>query len=351
MAAWLGGGSGSATDAFRAGVIGWLAGQGSGVNVSQTSVTAVPLGVLALVVMAVYTLARRLGAGSSITRLRHVLSFGATAGVCYAVLLALAASTVRVGGVTVSTGRAAVSGLVLAGVFAGLGAAQSGGLLAEGAARLPVEVRRVTRGAAYGAGLLLFAGLVVFATSLALDTKTLGRLWASLDPGLIGGVGLACLCLLLAPNLVLWAVAVLLGPGVAVGVDTSVTLTEVSLGQLPAFPLLAALPEPGAQPGWALALAALPLLAGFAAGFVAADSAPGWASAIVQGAAAGVAGAFFVSALLALSSGSIGPGRMAEVGPDPLICLGMALLTLGAGGTAGGALGHYRGTRAPDRAT
>src|SRR5699024_6204323 len=66
MAAWLGGGSGSATDAFRAGVIGWLAGQGSGVNVSQTSVTAVPLGVLALVVMAVYTLARRLGAGSSI---------------------------------------------------------------------------------------------------------------------------------------------------------------------------------------------------------------------------------------------------------------------------------------------
>src|SRR5699024_9908207 len=40
MAAWLGGGSGSATDAFRAGVIGWLAGQGSGVNVSQTSVTA-----------------------------------------------------------------------------------------------------------------------------------------------------------------------------------------------------------------------------------------------------------------------------------------------------------------------
>ena len=63
-----------------------------------------------------------------------------------------------------------------------------------------------------------------------------------------------------APNAVLFGGAYLLGPGFAVGTGTIVSPTVVSLGPMPAFPLLAGLPDAGPTPEWAIGLLAVPVI-------------------------------------------------------------------------------------------
>ena len=63
---------------------------------------------------------------------------------------------------------------------------------------------------------------------------------------------------LVAPNLALLGSAYLLGPGFAFGTGTTVSPTAVSLGAVPAFPVLAALPNEGPTPGWLVVLMGVP---------------------------------------------------------------------------------------------
>ncbi|MGH3423332.1 MAG: cell division protein PerM [Nocardioidaceae bacterium] len=352
LIAWLLGSQGSTADALRAGAAGWLAGHGSGLSVSGAAVDAAPLGLVLVLATAFFTLARRLGAASSLTRARDVVVFCSVAGASYAAVLAAVALLSATAAVAADPWRSAISGFVLAAVFGGLGVMRQSGLLAAGCDRLPWWVRGCARGAGAAIAVLLATASALFVGLLLADSATFGRLWSGLAPGVVGGAGLALLCVVLAPNLVLWAVAVLLGPGFTVGADTSVSLTEVSLGRLPGLPLLAALPSPGPLPGWVVALAAAPVLAGIVAGYVTCAGAPGggWLADTGLGAAAGAVAGLVTGLLVAVSGGAVGPGRMAEVGPDVLLCVGAAVLSLGAGGASGGLLGHYRGARAHDRA-
>ncbi|HEY1675270.1 MAG TPA: DUF6350 family protein, partial [Streptosporangiaceae bacterium] len=91
-----------------------------------------------------------------------------------------------------------------------------------------------------------------------------------------------------------------------------------ALGELPAFPMLAALPS-GHIPGWlSLAVLAVPYLAAAAGGVLTVrimptpvlEAAPAWG--FVSGAAAGCV----VGLLAALSGGPLGDGRLAAVGPS-----------------------------------
>jgi hypothetical protein len=113
-----------------------------------------------------------------------------------------------------------------------------------------------------------------------------------------------------------------------VGAQTSVTLGAVHLGALPAVPLLAALPANGAPPTLARLAIVAPIGAGLLAGWLLARSrteAPtatgswwqrqrlsdaGW------GLAAGAAAGAVMGVLAWLSGGSLGPGRMAQLGPS-----------------------------------
>src|SRR5690606_14477786 len=65
----------------------------------------------------------------------------------------------------------------------------------------------------------------------------------------LGGVLFAFAQLALVPNLVLWAMAWLAGPGFAVGAGTVFSPDQVVSGPLPAVPLLGALPPPGSEGG------------------------------------------------------------------------------------------------------
>jgi hypothetical protein len=122
----------------------------------------------------------------------------------------------------------------------------------------------------------------------------------------------------------------------------------VSVAPLPALPWLAAVPPMGTQPAPLAALAALPVLAGLVAGLTAARKVPGAGllAAIGTGGAAGLLAGVLVGAAIAVSGGSVGPGRMAEFGAPVLACLAVAAGALGCGGLLGAAAVRLLGRRA-----
>jgi hypothetical protein len=139
-----------------------------------------------------------------------------------------------------------------------------------------------------------------------------------LDAGAGGGVVLAALCVLYVPTAAVWGLAYVVGPGFAVGAGTSVSLAGTDLGAVPAFPLLAALPQ---EPGPAAAPLALlvPVLAGLLAAVLAHRAgrvlADGWRPVAEVSAVAGGLVAAVVTVLALLASGPAGPGRLVETGP------------------------------------
>src|SRR6202020_3460279 len=90
------------------------------------------------------------------------------------------------------------------------------------------------------------------AAALATHLPEYARLSDSLEPGAVGSLLLLVTQLAYVPNAIVWAIAFTLGPGFAFGTGTTVAPTGAVLGQLPAFPLLAALPQQlhGGTPGW-----------------------------------------------------------------------------------------------------
>jgi hypothetical protein len=161
------------------------------------------------------------------------------------------------------------------------------------------------------------------ATALALagDVHKFGEVYRMLNPGVVGAVLLLLAQLAYLPNAVLWAIAYMLGPGFAVGAGTVAAPTGSVLGQLPAFPLFAALPTGthGSGPGWlAAAMLAFPYLAGVVGGLVAARLAPTAVleAAPVRGFCCGVLTGIVLGLGSAFAGGPLGDGRMAAVGPS-----------------------------------
>jgi hypothetical protein len=137
-------------------------------------------------------------------------------------------------------------------------------------------------------------------------------------------------CVLLLPNGALWAVAYAAGPGFTVGAGTGVSLFGATLGPVPSFPLLAALPGSGTPAPAVRAALLLPVLAGVLAGWVVgrrlpAATGPGRLPALLTGRVARPAGygllagglvALATATLAVLAGGALGPGYLAAVGPS-----------------------------------
>jgi hypothetical protein len=183
---------------------------------------------------------------------------------------------------------------------------------------LPVRSRSVTMGMLVTLGLLVAAGALLAGGSLVMHLGQVRALTDKLSPGPIGALLLLLVQTAYVPNAVVWAIAFCLGPGFAFGVGTIVAPTGSALGELPAFPMLAALPS-GHVPGWlSLAVLAVPYLAAAAGGVLTVrimptpvlEAAPAW------GFASGAAAGCVVGLLAALSGGPLGDGRLAAVGPS-----------------------------------
>ena len=147
-----------------------------------------------------------------------------------------------------------------------------------------------------------------------------------------------CVDFLLVPNATLFSASYLLGPGFTVGAQTLVSPTLVVTGALPAFPLLAALPDSGPVPGWTVWLVAIPPLAAALGAALAQRRRPTvrWEEGALRGCAGGVVAGLLLGWLTGFAGGAVGPGRMRFVEPFASDVLVHAVTSLGIGGLVGG---------------
>ncbi|MFJ3403662.1 DUF6350 family protein [Promicromonospora sp. NPDC090134] len=322
----------------------WLLGHGVRLTADDVTVTLAPLGIAALALFATYASAKRFAATSVPAWAAGTVTYG----LCTTAVAALAGSAPGW-----SLVLAVPAGLVMGGLGMALGilARPDAPTPAELGERAEVLAQRLTgfdlvpatlrlglRGGAVVVALLTgAAALLVVAWALA-GRATSSDIVTALEPGWTGGIVFAVAQLALLPNLLLWAVAWLAGPGFAVGEGTSFTVFGTVSGPLPAVPLLGALPgEDWANPvsAWA------PLLV-VACGVVAAlfvwrrlePTLVRWSDVgrVLAGIVV-VPGVFVLLGQLA-AAGAVGPERLSEIGADPLVTAGLVAAEVGGGAAA-----------------
>ncbi|HJR88609.1 MAG TPA: DUF6350 family protein, partial [Aeromicrobium sp.] len=307
----------------------WLVAHGSGIVLGEAKIGVVPLGASLVVVALTAAIAHRV-ARAEITDLG---GFAGTVGMTIGIAAAVLAAVVSTDNVAVSIPRAALGGLLVGGVGAALGAGW------RHRAQLSVrdDVGLVIRGAMRALAVVLGASLILVIVMLSVHGQRAADMWGLLDPSVGGAVVLAVACLLSLPTLVLWTASVLIGPGFALGTETSVDLTGSYLGAIPGFPTLAAVPNPGAFGPWVLLLGLVLPAAGVWAGSL--------TSRVRIGALSGAVAGLVLGTLIATSGGGIGPGRLVDAGPPPVTPAAIAVVILSATGALGSLLAHYRGRR------
>ncbi|MGY1697631.1 DUF6350 family protein [Geodermatophilus sp. SYSU D00814] len=300
----------------------WLLANGGGLELASGPLVLAPL----LLTLAVaFGLAR---AGRGVARAVEPPGAGA-AGVVVAaaaavhVLLALLVALAVDGpGARTDLLRCAAGAAVLAGLAVGWGVLRESGLLDVVLDRLPGPVRPALP--AVLAGLLTAVGLccTVVAVALAADTAGYAAVAGALGGSGAGVLGLLALGALLLPNAAAAALGMAAGPGFAIGSATVVSVHGVSLGPVPALPLLAALPDTQAVPLVAFASQAVPAVAGLVTGTVLGrrmtDDDGGSVSAGLWGVLAGVLLGVASGLVVAVAGGSLGDGALADVGAPPV---------------------------------
>ncbi len=332
-----GGSHGTTTSVLRVGADAWLLAHGSPLTLNHLVVTASPLGLTLLCGYLTYGLARRAGAASSVDDLRAVgLGTVVLAG-SYAAVALLTAVLAGAPGAEPGMGAAFLGGAVIGGVFGGLGLLRGAGRAAELRRLVPVPALSIGYAAITTVLLMAALGALLTAVGLAFHFTAAVEVADQLRLDLTGGLLSFVLLAAIAPNVLLLAASYLLGSGFAVGAGTVVSPAQVTLGPVPSVPVLAALPDNGWNPGWAVALVALPVLAAAGAAFVVGRALPtsSYQSAAGRGVGAGVAGAFLLTIAAAFAGGAIGPGRMSNVGISFGETLMAAVVALGSGAALG----------------
>lgn len=327
VAGWFAADSGTFGDAIRVGSLAWLVGNGSGLEVRSASLTLVPLGAVLMTAWMLYRAGRWVGS-HAVDPAWHELTVGAVAiAIAYAAVAAVVSTTSHSTAAHVSPLRAVAATLALGLVFGGLGTLSGARRLRDLVALLPEEASAAGAGGVAGVLALVAASGVLLTASLALHFSTAVTLAEGMHAGVVGGAIATLIGLALVPNAVLFAGAFMAGPGFAVGSGTVVAPGDVSTGPLPGFPLLAAVPRSAGSPWVEAVLLLVPVVAGAIAGVLAVRRFPvfGIDAAALRGALAGLVGGLVFGILALLSAGSVGPGRMQQVGPGPSVLLVCAL--------------------------
>lgn len=326
---------------WRAAVVIWLIGHGVDVTFQLDAQTALALGVtgvgepfLVSLALSGFALCTALAGVVMARRLRrepHRVLGELVALTTVVVLSGLLVLTVSTEGVLPSRWQA----VLFPGLVFGLGLA-IGSIGATNPAR--VRLRRVIAegpqpwvtagGAALRAGLGTVATVIVAASLVTTIALMLGygqviALYESVQAGVLGGIALTAAQLALLPTLVIWAASWLVGPGFAVGAGSTVSPIATTLGPLPSVPVLGALPSEPSPLGFMTLI--VPVLAAFIAGLAvrprlvaALDGEPPRWWALGTAALAALIAAGAMGFLAFVGAGAAGPGRLAEVGPDPV---------------------------------
>ncbi|HLP23261.1 MAG TPA: DUF6350 family protein [Microbacteriaceae bacterium] len=199
------------------------------------------------------------------------------------------------------------------------------------------------------AAALLSAAAVGLAVAIALNYASVVGMYQSLQGGVLGGSIVTVVQLIALPNLVVWAAAWIVGAGFAIGAGTAVAPAGVVLGPIPGLPAFAAVPQPNGP--WMLAILLVPVLVAFLTGMFIRQrhdrySSPARPSVLLTVAAGLAAVSGTILALLSWwAGGAIGPGRMAELGPNPLLVLAWTAGLVGIGALVGGFAGRATATK------
>jgi hypothetical protein len=313
----------SATTAVTGGLQVWLVGHHARLDVPGGAYALLPLGLSALPALLVYSSTLRAGRAAEVTGRRGVVALASSVTATYAVVTTVVALVARTPEVRPLPLSAFAGAVAIAGAGAAAGAVRATARWRVLWSRVPSLLRLAVPAALGALGVLVAGGAVLVGASLAVHHASAALLADALDPGPGGIVLLLLGTLLYVPTAVVWGMAYAVGPGFAVGEGTSVTPWGATLGDVPAFPLLAALPQ-GTSPGEGLLALLVPVAAGVLAALLLRrgldrPDAPtvGGRRRVAQ--AAGVAGAVTgvgAGLLALLVAGPAGPGRMAVVGPD-----------------------------------
>ena len=203
--------------------------------------------------------------------------------------------------------------------------------------RMPRLLRRALRPALRTAALLMATGMSLVLLAACVRLGEVGRLYAELQPGMLGALALTVAQVLVWPNLGLWSIGLLSGPGFTVTEGAAVTLGGSDGGVLPLIPVLGAVPSQHDFPWFAWLLLLVPVvIGGYAARRTLAEI-PRLASTRTKLLSV-LATVALTSVLLALADaiagGSLGDGRLASIGPSALSLTVSVSLTLGAGALA-----------------
>ncbi|WP_369132804.1 DUF6350 family protein [Modestobacter sp. I12A-02662] len=273
-------------------------------------------------------------AAGGVTALRGIASARGSAAVLAVVTAVHAATTallvlaVRTEQLPVGLLRPVLGAVVLAVVAGGLGVLRDspvGDVLAD---RFPGPGRALWRAVTAGGLVLAACCTAVVALALAGDVDGVARLVTGLGGASAGAAGLIGLSLLLLPNAAAAVAGLAAGPGFAVGAGTFVSTGGVTLGSVPALPLMAALPDTQAVPLLAFVSQALPVLAGLAAGTVLGrrldDEDGGAVTAALWGIVAGLGVGVVTGLWVLVAGGQLGDAALAEVGA-PALATGLAV--------------------------
>ena len=179
--------------------------------------------------------------------------------------------------------------------------------------------------------LSLASGLL--AVDLFIHWNLVVSVYEGLDAGATGGAILTIAQLGFLPNLAVFALAWVSGPGFAMGVGSQVGPLGTAVGPLPSIPVLAAIPSGPLD--YAFVALVVPVLAGALAGWwflregenhfdewLSIKIRARWFTASVStlalGVLVGLSAGLLAMGLAWLSRGSGGIGRLTEIGPDPL---------------------------------
>lgn len=190
-------------------------------------------------------------------------------------------------------------------------------------------------GAAAAAGIIVLAALAL-AGAIAVSYAKIITLYESLHTEVLGGIAVTLGQVAFLPNMVIWAASWLIGPGFALGTGSSVSPLGTQLGPLPAIPILGALPAGQFTFGFLGLL--IPVVVGFLVGVVLGPAFKGAAAGgfvVLAGVGVGVVGGVVLGLLAWFSAGAAGPGRLAQVGPDPWAVGLAAAVELGISATIG----------------
>jgi Family of unknown function (DUF6350) len=310
------------TGVLRTAALLWLIGHHVGFTLPGVGrIGMLPLGLVLLPGALLWRAGRWVVRAGDVRGLGHVGYAALALAVPYAMVaaaLALASSSARA---SPSLSEAVVCSFLLAFTAGGLGGAREIAPWTELRALLPDRLRSLTVGTAGALAVLTAAGALLAGASLAAHIGEFRQVNGVLAPGAVGAVLLLLAQLAYVPNAVAWAISFTLGPGFAFGTGTVIAPTGTALGQLPAFPMLAALPQgvhSAVPPVLSAAVLAVPYVAGFFGGLLTIRAAPVLAleAAPLWGFACGTLTGGVLGVVASFSGGSLGSGRLAAVGPS-----------------------------------